>query len=540
MTVRARTPNADAGETPSLADFVAAHVRTRTGRYSFVGRGPLLGICDALGNPAIPRVDILKATQIGMTTLAGFGQSLWETGVFGRNVGYFLPTERMAREVLGERLRHALDEGSSLDIGVTSSEGIARFGEGRIYVRGLTTIHSALSVPLDINLYDEVDDLNPDHFLWARQRLDASPYAREIAFACGRFPAEGMDARFQCGTQHHWHVRCPACGYADTVPELAFPDCVARKNGVHTLVCTRCDADLDVGNGQWVAHYPKRHTTSFRVSALSVPALSLDRIMSEWEAALREHRLMAPFRCSKLALPDAAERQALSAEDLANACESADRVPVPPLFVGVDTGDWCHLAAAESVDNAIVYRVFDRVPGEALVERLAALNARHSLAGILIDQRPEGSLARAVCRQFPRIACLQQFGATERDRAKKLAGEVFRAMSFDREDTLGAWCDHVRMAPPRVRFPHTVNGVPFLESEPARQILTGAQRTETFHNGMTARRFRGGRAENHYFMACVFAWRICAHERGGRVPANGIRLVGSTATQELRGPGARA
>jgi len=530
---RARRAPRPALERPTLPEFLAASIQTRDGPFTFAGRAPLVGICDALGNPAIRRVDILKATQIGMTTLAGFGYALWETAVNGRNVGYFLPTEWMAREVVGERLRWAVGEKCGFDLGINANDGIARTGRGRIYVRGLITIHGALSVPLDVNLYDEVDDLNPDHFLWARQRLDASHYAREIAFACGRFPGEGMDARFQSGTQHHWHVKCRRCRNADNVLELAFPDCVKRHGEGYALACTRCGGTLDAANGQWVAHYPDRQHMSFRVSALGMSALSLDRLMDEWDLALREKRLMAPFRCSKLALPDAAERQALTAQDLINAC-APDAAISRPVYVGVDTGDWCHIAVAEPVDSALVYRLFDRVPGEELVARLVMLASQHRIAGILVDERPEGSLARAVCRAFPRVAMMQQFTAADYARRKTLAGETFGVLSFDREDTLGAWCDHVRMSPPRVLFPRFVEGMPFVESAPGRHILTGAQRMEVEQDGFTIHRFRGGGVDNHYFMACVFAWRMWAHSARGWREREDISLVGAITADAWR------
>jgi len=523
-----------------LREFLTSFIQTRTGPFSFEHHTALVGICDALADPDIPRIDVLKATQIGLTTLAGFGCGLWEAAVHRRNVGYFLPTNKMARELVGERLRHAAHEDLAERMRVNSSDGIVRAGEGRIYVRGLYSILSALSVPLDVNLYDEVDDLNREHFLWARQRLDGSAYAREIAFACGRHPGEGIDARFQEGTQHHWHLRCRACGKADQVPELLFPENVRRVEDMWRVVCVGCGAPLDVeADGRWVAHYPDRGSTSFRVSALAIPRMRLDRLMREWQAAQTDRRLLAPFRCSKLALPDAADRLALTAEDIGRAVgDYAPTVSAEHSYVGIDTGDWCHLAVAVIADaDKICYVNFERMRGEALVERLKTLDRTFHFAGLLIDQRPEGSLARAVCRAFPGVSYLQQFASAEREDTKPLAGESFRVLSFEREETLGAWCDLVRRKPPRLIFPRTVDQThesSFLESDVARHILTGAQRAEsTDRTGHTVYRFRGGAVENHYFMASVFAWRIAGHMCGRQVSAEDIALVGQRVTEEL-------
>jgi hypothetical protein len=137
------------------------------------------------------------------------------------------------------------------------------------------------------------------------------------------------------------------------------------------------------------------------------------------------------------------------------------------------------------------------------------------------------------------VSYLQQFTTTEAETTKELAGESFRVLSFDREETLSAWCDLVRWKPPRILFPSAVarsegSDVAFLESEVARHILAGAQRIETTDaTGYTVYRFRSGSVENHYLMACVFAWRIAEHVRGRRVSPREIGLVGRRTTGQF-------
>ena len=526
------------GAPATLQTFLSTSIRTRSGPFSFEGHAALEPLCAALADPSIARIDVLKATQIGMTTLAGFGYGLWELTEHDRNVGYFLPTNRMAEELLGDRLAHAAAGDMAHEVQSVRSDGIVRAGSARLYVRGLHSMLGAISIPLDVNLYDEVDDLNREHLLWARQRLDGSPYAREVAFACGRYPGEGIDARFQHGTQHHRHLRCPGCGKDDQIPELLFPENVQRVDDTWRVVCTRCGHSLDVErDGRWVAHYPGREAVSYRISALSIPWVRLDRLMREWDAAQQERRLLAPFRCSKLALPDAADRQVLTADDIAR-CTVAFAVPPAAdarLYVGIDTGDVCHIAATVVEDtDKLYYVMFDSMPGERLVERLRSLAGTYTVAGVLIDQRPEGALARAVCRTFPGVAYLQQFTQDERVKSKLFGNETFRILAFDREDTLGEWCDLVRRGTTHVRFPQETGGSTFVDSEVARHILAGAQRTETIDgNGQTVSRFRGGAVENHYLMAAVFAWRITAHVHGRHVGPRDVGLIGKRATKGL-------
>lgn len=517
-------------------EFLTRHLRTRSGPFSFAGHRALEEVAAAIADPEIPRVDILKATQIGMTTLAGFGLGLWEL-TRGHNAGYFLPTDAMSRELLGQRLRHAVSPELAEDLNIVVQDRIAALGDARLYVRGLHSMLGALSVPLDINLYDEVDDLNREHFLWARQRLDGSHYAREIAFACGRHPAEGIDARFQEGTQHHRHLTCPACGMADQIPELLFPDNLQPVDTVWRIVCIRCGAPLDTEDpaiAQWVPHYPDRRdvSVSFRISALSIPWVRLDRLAREWRSAERQPRLIAPFRCSKLALPDAADRQALTADDLARVTGAHRAAPSPyfdgPAFIGIDTGDICHLAVAQVIRaDTLRYVWFDAMPGEALPERVAQLVRAFDPGGILIDQRPEGALARTICRAHPGIAYLQRFATADAETITSQAEREYRVLSFDREETLAEWCDVVKRGPVHVLLPGIIGSEAFADSAPARHILAGAQRIEVSDRaGQTVYRFRSGALENHYFMAAVFAWRIAEHLHGRRFEAGDVGLIG--------------
>ena len=179
----------------------------------------------------------------------------------------------------------------------------------------------------------------------------------------------------------------------------------------------------------------------------------------------------------------------------------------------------------------LAYIRFEAVPSEELVRRVGVLVERFRANGILIDQRPDGELARALYREHRGITFLQRFSSSEGEKAKMQVNALYRVLSFDREETLGAWCDLVRRGPRHVTFPKSADGVPFTESAPARHILTGACRIEAREgNGLTVHRFRSGSVENHWFMASVFAWRIAEHQRGRRVRVDEIRLVGERVT----------
>ena len=497
-----------------LKDFLTRTIRTDRGAFTFAGYEPLGAICRELVKDH-EQIDVVKPTQRGFTTAIGFGYGLWQVVRAGRNVGYFLPTNAMASGILKSRFSQAVEEAELEDpLEVNIGRGLVQYGGRRMLWLGLETVRNAISWPLDINIYDEVDDLNQDNMLLAQQRLDASEYAREVAFACGRYPGEGIHGRYLGGDQRRWVVRCAGCR-SDQIPEDHFPDNVVCRKSGWKLVCASCGKPLDVARGRFVPQRTEgvpEGRVSFQVSSLAFSSTDLGRLMRLWQRAEGSMRERAAFRSSKLALPDAGDRQALSGEILSRALRPRP-VTDPPFYAGVDMGDRCHIAVCGTTSAARNSRAgpalqfvhFESVKGEDLPGVLRGLHRTFDFQGILVDQKPEGSLARRICREFPDVAALQEF--TDHrvgEDVKELDGETFRRISMPREDSIGSLCDQITGS--GVLFPAQWDGLPFVESEPGQHLLTGSQRVEkTDRNGLRGLKFRWGNVENHYLMACVFA-----------------------------------
>lgn len=503
--------------------FMGEHVSPDRGAFTRHGFRPLIEIAKHVCSGETDRTDVLKPTQKGFTYVLGFGFTTWQAVRNDRNVGYFLPTNKMAQTMMKSRYRSAV-RGTSIDLDIAETHCMALVGENRrrIHWLGLEVVENAISWPLDLNVYDEVDDLNQEHMALARQRLDNSDYAHELAFACGRYPGEGIHRRFLEGDQREWVVTCPGCRH-EHVPEKAFPDNMLLVDAEWVTVCPKCHRIMDFEtSGRFVAAKPGAASASYRVSALSFGSTDVDRLMREWHEAQGDRIKLSQFRSSKLAIPDAGDRAALTVEDLQRVALLPRGAAVPPRFVGVDTGDICHIAACGPYRSAdvpsaeLAYVDFASCRGEDLIERLRAMDRECRIDGLLIDQRPEGSLARAVVREFAGRAWLQQFrSGDQREDEKDLDEERFPRIVVDREEGLSHFCDEVKNG--RVLFPATWGGLPFEKSAEAQHILTGAQREEKLdaRTGFTMLRFRGGNVVNHWFMAAAFA-RLIARRQGGR------------------------
>ena len=500
-----------------FAGFMAQNIDTDKGPFSFNGYGPLEAstreiVEDKEGRPA----DIMKPTQCGFTTVNGFGLPLWEAHRNARNVLYYLPTDLMRGQIMKARLIPALAKAEIRgEIDISPSDGMMSVAGHRVLWLGLDSPRNALSWPADLCIYDEVDHLDQENLRIAKERLGASDYGREIAFACARTPGEGMHGRYLLGDQRRWVVRCDKCR-TEQILEDYWPENAAQIDGEWLLVCMNCRRPINPeADGRFMAQRPDvKERMSFQVSALAFGKTNIGRIMREWNEAKQSRAKLADFRCSVLGLPDAGDRQALTGEDILRALRP--RPLAAPLFAGIDVGDICRIAVcgpsnvSRSPDNDETSFVhFEAVRGDDLVEKLKALDREMHFGGVLIDQKPEGSLARAVCRAFPTRSWMQEFRRKdEAQDEKELDGEKFRKLVFERDETAEHFCDQVKAR--KVWLPAIVDGMDFLQSSPGQHFLAGSQKEERRDsNGITHLRFRAGSVENHHFMAAVFAHRIC-------------------------------
>ncbi len=316
---------------PSFAEFLEKEIGTDDGAYTFEGREALREAVDHLGEIlrlGLPEqtVTVLKGTQIGMTTVA-IGLALYAVHIHRLNVGYFLPDQDFANRFDDTRVRPAIRRpalAAAMRDGRyrgAASKGLKEFpgpdGSRFLYILGLRDIGNALSLPLDLLIRDEVDDLPPENLRWSNDRLDASKLALTVNLAMGRNPGAGIQAMFEEGDRRLWRVPCHACG-TDWVPEENWPEILKEKSRIDEyplrLACPGCGAALSRSAGRWRpggAEGLEGHR-SYRISQLAVPAVRLERIAAKWRAAKKPGD-RAKFRCSCLALPDAGESRPIDA-----------------------------------------------------------------------------------------------------------------------------------------------------------------------------------------------------------------------------------
>ncbi|MFC1548037.1 phage terminase large subunit family protein [Candidatus Neomarinimicrobiota bacterium] len=508
-------------------DFLTRFISTGKHIYRFDRHQPLLEIARRL--PRLHEVWVLKGAQVGLSTLA-VGWCLFQAWRARRGVGYALPTKIFARRFLKTRFRQVVRGHPALRAAVAISQDVGLMTIGRaerqashLYLLGLENLTDAVSIPLDALVFDEVDLLNRENMAWADDRLAASAFGQKVYFSVGMHPGLGIDEGYTASTQRVWLVRCPACGRDDQVLEELFPGCVRRIRGQWMLICIACGRPLDVAaHGRWVPRYPARDVEGYRVPQLIVPAISLDYIMNRWGRAQRRRSLMAKFRCSTLALPDAGERQRITAELLAGVLADYPMVNMADWTIGgADVGDTCHAAFADMQDGKLRFVRLEQVSSDRMVAELSEMINAMGCRCFVIDAQPYRSEVRRLARLHPDVVVLQYFKEQAFGTGSEIhEGHTYRTVSEQREDSLDAYCDLFDPEQRGVLFPRYLGSRDFLDTTVAAHHLKGSQKVETLDRriGKRVAAFPKG-VENHYLMACNNARKALVLLATGRGPS---------------------
>lgn len=450
-----------------LPQFLETHVRPDKGPFTFQGHEPFRQVVAdiervfAAREPGVT-MTILKGAQIGATT-CGVGVSLYAAVEHGRNVGYFLPTNVFAERFDKTRFRPLVLKSPLIrqmerqaEYKGTQAAMLREFNGAFWYGLGLESIHNAISIPLDVGLYDEVDVLPTENMEWSRDRFAHSELRFRLFYSVGMSPGLGIDALYQDSCMHKWRIRCPHCRRDDVVLEELFEsvEVVRRVGGAWRYVCPGCGGVLDpAADGRWVADHPSRiaeRRLGYRMPELIFSAVSLDYIMDYWAEAQTRPSQKAKFRCSVLAAPDAGSMQPITDAVLALArtehYEPALRTYSRPVVAGVDTGDSVHFAAGELIGDDFRWIWFEEIDADRMEERLSFLMRALGVAALVCDSKPLRNSARRLAYEFPKKVWLQDFGpdfATEKVDKTDDRGErrQYQRVVVNRDESLDGLCD---------------------------------------------------------------------------------------------------
>jgi hypothetical protein len=500
-------------ETRAISEPLAAwslrRIRLDGRPFSFEGHEFLRAIYD----DTAPHICLSKAAQIGGTTWAILRSV--HSCIIGLNVMYFFPTRTDVLDFSRSRVSPLLGENPFLArlMSDTDTVGLKKIGDAHLYLRGMQSTVGMKSVPADLIVFDELDEAEPQAKSMARERLGHSDYKRIVELSNPSLPDYGIDEVFQRSDQRHWTVKCGACG-AWTALDEAFPRKVGqdvriilpRKGGGFYRACPKCEAELDVAQGEWVAACPSRSIHGYRISQLISAKVDPGEIMEEY----RTTRYPERFYNLKIGIPwadlerrvDAATVLALCGDEPLLASSEANCV------MGVDTGRSLHAVILQETDPCQDRQRLVHLTECHDFHDLDVLMKRFKVDLCVIDSLPETHATREFAKAHRGVVYMSRFVESQRGEPKWDASD--QIVAVNRTDALDASRAALRQG--LVTLPRRQ---PILEEFAAHISADAKVLDEDEESGIKKYRYvKTG--TNHYSFAFTYAWMAATGYPGAR------------------------
>jgi hypothetical protein len=509
----ALTSPATRASSEPLALWAEKRIRLEGRSLSFDGHEYLRAIYD----DASPHVVLSKASQVGGTTWAIL-RSI-HACLSGLNVGYYFPTKTDVLEFSKSRVGPLVADNPFLlkELRDTDTAGLKRIGDAHLYLRGMQSSIGMKSIPLDMLVFDELDEASPDAKALARERLSHSDYRRIIELSNPSLPGYGIDESYLESDQRHWTLKCLSCGKW-TAPDKAFPTKLGeevrviaeREDGTCHLACVSCGGELDPSVGEWVADYPSRPIHGYRISQLFSSKIDPAEILREYRKTYNPER----FYTLKIGIPWVDVENKLSTHEVLALCGDSGLLPssVQECTMGVDTGRELHVVVSRrrSPRGKDLTREVIWIGTVQSYEELDGFMKRYKISRCVIDALPEIHATRAFAERHRGRVWLNYFNDGQKGSYKWDHDQ--HIVQVNRTEALDAAKRGIRDG--AVALPRRV---PLLE-EFAEHLASDAKKLiEDEETGAKSYRYiRTG--TNHYSLAFTYDWIASERERVAYVP----------------------
>lgn len=418
-----------------------------------------------------PEVVWMKSSQIGMSAYA-WRWCMRQSDQFGDTTLYIFPSLEHVREFGDERIEPSVEASEYLRSRIQRQfvrhKSLKRIGNGWMHLRGSNSKAGAQSVAAQAVVFDEYDHLDPSNLPQIERRISGAkqigraPKIRRLGNPT--VPDMGIDLAFQGSDRRYWHVRCGGCGDEQPIewdanvrwamphservhrPGFDAADLTDKKLvGRVWRACRRCDRELDVSEGRWVAMNPGATVVGFHASRLLVPNTDLQQIVVASRAtklaeveAFHWNDLGVAYSPSDASLDDAAIRAAAS--------------------FGIDCqqGYGGQYAVTGGLDTAserdMSLRISEQLPdgrrralyigNPTSFGEVAEIIRNFRVHTLVVDGQPERKLARTLAAAFPGRVHLAKY-ADEMDDPMLFDPET-NIVTVHRTDAIDGMMDSIR------------------------------------------------------------------------------------------------
>ncbi|MCA9874545.1 MAG: phage terminase large subunit family protein [Anaerolineales bacterium] len=366
----------------------------------------------------------MKAGQVGVSELLiSFG--LHANDQRAADVLYLMPTSDDVSDFSRSRFGPALEASDYLN-GLVVGAGRERRGSDKItlkrirdnflYLRGATVdktgnARQLKSIPVDILIGDEIDEMDPRAMPIARKRLGHSPIKEVRQASTPTYHGVGIHAVWTDSDQREWFVPCPHCGYRQrlTIQQVVVEwDELERPVAWHGMnedrayvVCKRCGQELDrLAQGEWIPAHPGRPITGFHPTKLMAGHTALIDVVRNLQTVDETKRKEAYNQ--DLGLPYTPRGGRLLDEHIDALKREYGHGPIPSIrpYAGIDVGKMLHIVIRAPMDGEGARRQL--WAGEVYTFREADHKLReYNVSFFVIDGLPETRKSRELQAAFP-------------------------------------------------------------------------------------------------------------------------------------------
>lgn len=377
----------------------------------------------AMYQEAAREVVYMKAGQIGVSEML-ISYAMHACDERAADVLYVMPTTHDVSEFSQSRFGPALESsdylasivvGSSKALRGADKVSLKRIRDNWLYLRGGTVDKKGFarqlkSIPVDVLILDEIDEMDPRTGEIGRKRLGHSPLKEVREASTPSYHEFGVHKAWLKSDQREWHVPCPHCGKWQT---LEFDQVVEEFDDLGRpfiwhgqeedrawVACKKCGRELDrLAQGVWVPTHPSRHIAGYHPTKLMAAHTPVIEVVRNFQTVDETKRKEAYNQ--DLGLPYTPPGGRLRIDDL-NACRREyghgpdDKLTA---VMGVDVGKVLHVVIrARPSGSGARKQLFAGTV--ATFDDLAHLMNQYKVKLCVIDALPETRSARAFQAAF--------------------------------------------------------------------------------------------------------------------------------------------
>ena len=357
----------------------------------------------------------LKATQLGLTTKALL-KALYGAKWGGyKGVLYMFPSKTDVSDFSRSRISPLIEENPDISgwIKDTDSVNLKKIGDAFLYLRGMKSRVGLKSIPVDFEVFDELDEAPPLAEDMAMERMAHSEFKHVLKLSNPTLPDYGIDKAFQGTDQRHWLLKCEKCGGYTNLVET-FPDCLQQRGDRVIRACRKCGGELNPSIGEWVAKYPGADKRGRQYSQLFSHYVEPADILHQF----RTTNNLTDFYNLKIGIAYVEAHNRLTVQQILDLCDTEMLSgSKDPCYMGVDQGKYLHVVIGQPkrVVHLNVYRDW---------EELDSLMRNFNVVRCVVDALPETRNARAFAKRFPGKVFLNYYNVHQKGSYSWNEGEL--------------------------------------------------------------------------------------------------------------------